>query len=478
VQNLTDAFRVRAQSYARRIFTESSQSARELKAAGYGELTVSPLPQSEPGRYPRPSVRSLAAHRRRIIRILFVNDNSNTTDVELCLQELKRAQFAVCADVVHTPQEFAERLRGQTYDVVLVAYTTPNRVEQPLELLRQEEREIPFILVTSFLDEEIIEEFVKKGACDCVDRNHLARLPLAVALAVEEKTLREDRNRTEKQLLHSEAHYHALVENPAYGICRFDVGGRFLVVNQALVAMLGYASREELLPLNLATDVIRDPVERAQLFEPYRHTGRIDRIEVEWKRKDGTPMKVRLSGREARSEQGVPDGCEMIVEDITEQRALEDQLRHLAATDALTGLANYRRLAEALEAEIRRSDRTGRKFGVLLFDLNGMKQINDRYGHLAGNRAICRLADIFRLSCRSLDTPARYGGDEFAIVLPETEPSEAGLVGRRICDHLANDGEAPPLSASVGLATYPENGETIENLLHAADQALYKSKGH
>ena len=187
-------------------------------------------------------------------------------------------------------------------------------------------------------------------------------------------------------------------------------------------------------------------------------------------------MKVRLSGRQVCGEPGVLEGCEIIVEDVTEQRASEDRLRHLEATDALTGLGNYRRLAEALEAEIRRSDRTGRAFAVLLFDLDGMKQINDRCGHLAGNRALCRLADIFRFSCRCIDTPARYGGDEFAIVLPETEGREAGLVGRRICDRLADDREDPLLSVSVGVATYPEDGKTIENLLHTADRALYKMK--
>jgi len=440
---------------------------------------MSLLPQTEPKRSERGSAQSTATHRRRLVRILLADDN--LADMELCLQELKRAQFAVSADVVQTLGEFAQRLRSHIYDVVLADYSMHDWTGmQALELLQQQEQEIPFILVTSTLREEIMEEFIKKGASDCVDKNRLARLPLAVGLAVEQKTLREERNRVEKELRRSEAHYRALVENPTYGICRFSFSGdgKFLDVNQALVAMLGYESKDELLAVNLAADIIRDPAERAQLFEVYRHTGRVDCIEVEWKRKDGTPMRVRLSGRQVCNELGVLDACEIIAEDVTRQRALEDQLRHLAATDALTGLANYRRFAEVLGAEVKRSERTGRAFAVLLFDLDGMKQINDRYGHLAGNRALCRLADVFRFSCRSIDTPARYGGDEFAIVLPETGAREAGLVGRRICDELANDREDPVLSVSVGVAIYPEDGATIENLLHAADQALYKTKGH
>jgi diguanylate cyclase (GGDEF)-like protein/PAS domain S-box-containing protein len=280
----------------------------------------------------------------------------------------------------------------------------------------------------------------------------------------------------EKELRRSEAHYRALLENPTYGICRFDMGGQFLDVNEALVTMLGYGSKQELMAANLATDIIRDPVERTQLFERYRRTGHVELIEVEWKRKDGTPMKVRLSGRQVAIEEGAPGGCEIIVEDVTAQRASEDHLRHLAATDALTGLANYRKLSETLESEIRRSERTERAFAVLVFDLDGMKRINDSDGHLAGNRALCRLADILRFSCRSIDTAARYGGDEFAIILPESNGKEADAVGRRICERLSSDREEPPLSVSVGIAVYPEDGTTIETLFHAADRGLYNMK--
>jgi diguanylate cyclase (GGDEF)-like protein/PAS domain S-box-containing protein len=410
-----------------------------------------------------------------MVRILFVDDTES--DVERCLQELKRMDFAVAADWVQGPEEFEERLRAQSYDVIVCDYAMPSWTGmEALDLLHQVKQETPFILASGILDEAMTDAFIRKGAFDCVDKNRLNRLPLAVALAVEEKTRNEERNHAEKELRHSEAHYRALLENPSYGICRFDVDGRFLNVNDALVTMLGYGSKEELMAVNLATEIVRDPIERAQLFESYRQTGRVELIEVEWKRKDGTPMKVRLSGRQVGLEEGTPDRCEIIAEDVTAQRAWEDHLRHLAETDALTGLSNYRRLSETLETEIKRSDRTARAFAVLIFDLDGMKQINDRHGHLAGNRALCRLADIFRFSCRSIDTAARYGGDEFAIILPETRAREAEAVGRRICERLSGDREEPQLSVSVGIAVYPEDGKTIEGLFHAADRALYKMK--
>jgi diguanylate cyclase (GGDEF)-like protein/PAS domain S-box-containing protein len=421
------------------------------------------------------ALRSLPAHRRRLIRALIVDDD--LAGVELCLQELKKAQFAISADVVSSRADFTERLQQESYDVVLAASSVNGWTgQEALSLLQEKKPEIPFILVTKDLETETVDQFMGRGATDCVDKNRLIRLPLAVAVAVERTSLRSEQDRIEKALRHSEAHYRALVENPTYGICRFDVDGRFLEVNEAMVTMLGYDSKEDLKTANLIRDIIRDPIERAQLFEPYRKTGHIDLMEAEWKRKDGTAMKVRLSGRQVGSEEGTPLGCEIIAVDVTAQRSSEDLLRHLAATDALTGLANYRRLSEALESEIKRSDRTGRAFAVLMFDLDGMKQINDGYGHLAGNRALCRLADIFRFSCRSIDTPARYGGDEFAIVLPETGAKDALIVGKRICERLGSDSEEPMLSVSIGTAVYPEDGATIDSLFQSADRALYAMK--
>lgn len=155
---------------------------------------------------------------------------------------------------------------------------------------------------------------------------------------------------------------------------------------------------------------------------------------------------------------------------------LFQEIRRLAVTDSLTGLANYRRLIESLDTEIQRTSRTGRPFAVLLFDLDGLKKINDQLGHLMGTRALCRVADVVRQQSRAMDIGARQGGDEFALILPETAEAGAQEVQNRVCNCVANDGEQPAISLSAGFAIYPRDGETAENLMDAADHALYQMK--
>ncbi|HWZ45017.1 MAG TPA: MASE1 domain-containing protein [Candidatus Saccharimonadales bacterium] len=162
---------------------------------------------------------------------------------------------------------------------------------------------------------------------------------------------------------------------------------------------------------------------------------------------------------------------------VEKHKQTENLALHLAVTDPMTGLANYRKLLEVLNAEIKRSDRTERPFALLLVDLDGLKKINDAHGHLVGSRALCRVAAVVRSHCRSTDTAARYGGDEFAVVLPEANAKAAEQVAQRICARVAMDPEAPRLSVSAGAAVFGSGGTTVEELLGAADHALYAMKG-
>ena len=333
---------------------------------------------------------------------------------------------------------------------------------------------MPCIFLTDTMQLETVAELITEGAADCVEMDRIGHLPVAIRRALNENNLREERDQTERGLRRSEAQYRALVGNLNYGMCRCSIKGKFLDVNPALAAMLGY-SREELLTVNPAAAILCDPYKQAQLLGHSIEQDRGDPLEVEWKRKDGMALKVRLSGREVQDE-GEMKSYEIIVENVTQQRKLEDHLRQQAAKDPLTGLANYRHLVETVATEIKRSERTAREFALLFLDLDGLKQINDRFGHVVGSEALCRLSDVLCFCSRKVDTPARFGGDEFALVLPETGRAPANLVARRICDGLANDGREPRLSVSIGIAVYPKDGDKLDVLLGAADAALYLIK--
>jgi diguanylate cyclase (GGDEF)-like protein len=161
---------------------------------------------------------------------------------------------------------------------------------------------------------------------------------------------------------------------------------------------------------------------------------------------------------------------------VSDHRHTELRLHTLSVSDPLTGLANHRRLVSVLQEEIERSGRTERPFALLFLDLDDLKIINDRHGHLVGSRALCRLAETLVATCRGVDTVARYGGDEFAVVLPESGESAAWEVVRRVAERLERDVEQPPIRASMGVAVYPRDGASAEGLLGTADRALYGMK--
>jgi diguanylate cyclase (GGDEF)-like protein len=169
--------------------------------------------------------------------------------------------------------------------------------------------------------------------------------------------------------------------------------------------------------------------------------------------------------------------------------ALDNALRMeraeaLSVTDDLTQLYNSRYLTQVLRRETKRASRSGRPLSLLFIDLDGFKGINDSHGHLLGSRALVEAAAVIRSSARETDIVARFGGDEFALVLPDTGRGGAVAVGERIRDKIAahrfltDEGLDIRLTASVGVATLPDVAASAEQLINAADEAMYWVKEH
>jgi diguanylate cyclase (GGDEF)-like protein len=189
----------------------------------------------------------------------------------------------------------------------------------------------------------------------------------------------------------------------------------------------------------------------------------------------GTPpiiqMLVNLTGLFLLAYIGTSVGCE--------QRRARDAAIRMSTVDALTGLYNRTFFFAALEREIARGDRSGRAFCLLMLDLDDLKAVNDRYGHIAGDQALRIVSDTIRGGVRKIDVAARYGGDEFVALLPETDPTGGWVLAEKIRQTVAEQGMPgidPAPTVSVGVVSYPADGRSADALLVSADRAMYASK--
>ncbi len=244
--------------------------------------------------------------------------------------------------VVHVPHgdAFGAALRSGPWDVILGdASAKAQSVAATLALARTHAPDVPFVVLAGDGGDEDAIAWVRKGAADYVRKDGLDRLLAAVVREMREAESRRARLRASDDLLQTHARWSSLSRNAAYGMCLCAADGRFLLVNPALVTLLGCGSPEETLGLDPRRDVFRDPADLDRLLAAVGATGVVEGVEVDWMRRGGAFVSVRLTGHAVPSPTGADRPFECIVEDVTTRRSLERQLQVSQKMEAVGRLA-------------------------------------------------------------------------------------------------------------------------------------------
>jgi diguanylate cyclase (GGDEF)-like protein/PAS domain S-box-containing protein len=287
--------------------------------------------------------------------------------------------------------------------------------------------------------------------------------------------------RAQAALKTSEERYRELFENANDLLYTHDLLGNFTSVNHACVTVTGY-THEELQRMNLADLVAPEHLDRARqmLMQKVQQGGGATTYELEIIARDGRRVPVEVSTRLVL-ENSYPVAVTGMARDISERKRAEAALLNMSLTDALTGVYNRRGAMTVADQQIKMAQRLGRGLLLLYADVNHLKQINDTYGHTAGDRALKEVAQILRETFRESDIVARLGGDEFLIMAMESDASTEETLRRRLADKLAIRNTARDvqfiLTVSLGVARLdPDRARPFEELLVEADERMYGEK--
>lgn len=339
-------------------------------------------------------------------------------------------------------------------------------------------KDAPFIIATGSGDENKAVEAMRSGACDYLikdpERNYLKVLPATVQNAVR-------RFRAEQQAREKDQYVRAIIERVSDAIITIDERNSVESFNPAAERIFGFPAADaagkdvSLLVPALGTGETM-PVREDLLAGKRREVLGITR--------DGSAFPAECSVSDMLLDGRVR--YIVSIKDITDQKELEKVLREQAILDGLTGLYNKRALLGILNDEVSRSRRYHRTFMIILLDIDHFKNVNDTYGHPAGDEVLKGVASLIKAGVRSQDKTARYGGEEFAVILPETEAAGGLVVAERlrrliadhpfkVRDHRGNEVNIA-VTVSLGIASFPRDGDASEALISAVDCALYEAK--
>jgi len=301
----------------------------------------------------------------------------------------------------------------------------------------------------------------------------------------------------EEALRQSEERYRLIAENTSDLIWIMDLSLRYTYMSPSITHMRGYTvdeimgvtAAETMTPasLEVARKVLTE--ELAIERQADRDMSRSRKLELEMYCKDGSTIWTEMNMKFLRDADGNPIGIQGVTRDISERKKMEEERERLhaetrlrAITDGLTGLYNHAHFYQRLAEEIDRSKRYGHRFALVMMDVDAFKHYNDSRGHQAGDETLRLIADCIRTGVRRSDIAFRYGGDEFVAILPHADSSRAQTVVNRINRRIAarlkqmDDPAAAWLGLSAGVACFPEDATTPDELVRTTDTALYNAK--
>ena len=287
------------------------------------------------------------------------------------------------------------------------------------------------------------------------------------------------RKSIEESLRESEERFRTTLENLPGAIFAHDLEGYFLLVNRTACQQTGY-SQEELLQMQVK-DIDLQAMTRGDILSLWQNLkpGQSSMIESHHTRKDGSqyPVEVFLNSI-TMDRQPV---LLAVAFDISQRKEVEERLRYLATTDELTGMWNRRRFTQAIRNELKRAHRYQQIFSLLMLDIDHFKKINDTYGHAAGDEVLRHFARLIWQSMRQVDMPGRFGGEEFAIILPHTDLDGAYMTAERLRKYIEKTPAVYnkieiPFSVSIGVVTYQDDIKNEDELFKMVDDALYEAK--
>lgn len=290
-------------------------------------------------------------------------------------------------------------------------------------------------------------------------------------------------NRLNDDLQKSEEKYRRIFETTMQGIYRSTLQGRFLDVNPAMARMFGYDSPAAMVRevQDIGEDLFGSASAREGFLAVLRARGRVRDYCLELRRRSGEALWVEVCASGMCDDSGALVEIEGLVADITEKRRMLLDLENLARCDGLTGLWNRRYFLELGAREFARADRTGQPLALIYFDIDHFKQVNDTHGHAAGDAVLKEVAALIGSLVREQDVVSRMGGEEFAILLPDTTPENAVRVAEKLrlavfAHAVETESATLRCTASFGVAAKAADTAALDHLLRQGDQSMYAAK--